>query len=161
MWTDHAPGDFFPFDLDPRRGVTVADLGALPLGDNSAGSLVLDPPYKLGGTPTSNHAGGMDDRYGIDRSWKPADVMALYLAGMTEAARVVRPGGFVLVKCQDQISSGRLHLQTFDVLQTALLLDLEVVDMLHLVGGRPQPAGRRQVHARRNYSTLIVFEVQS
>lgn len=159
MWTEYHPDELVAFDLDPRRDVPVADLGNLPLPDDTAGSLLLDPPYRLGGTPTTNRAGGMDDRYGIDRYRTPADVTDLYAAGMTEAARVVRPGGFVLVKCADQVCGGRLRLQTFDVIQTGMMLDLEVVDALHLVGGRPQPAGRRQVHARRNYSTLIVFEV--
>ena len=141
--------------------MTVADLGTLPLPDSSVGSLLLDPPYRLGGTPTTKHDGGMDDRYGIDRYRTPADVTELYRSGITEANRVVRPGGFVLVKCQDQICSGRLHLQTHDVITFARSIGLEVVDLLHLVGGRPQPPGRRQVHARRNYSSMVVLAVTS
>jgi hypothetical protein len=159
MWSRHRPRSLFAFDADPSRGQAVADLGNLPLADNSAGSLLLDPPYRLGGTPTTNHDGGMDDRYGIDRYRTPDDVAELYRRGITEAARVVRPGGYVLVKCQDQICGGRLRLQTAEVIAFAQSIDLEVVDVLHLVGGRPQPPGRRQVHARRNYSTMVVFEV--
>jgi len=161
MWSDHRPDLLLAFDTNPDRGVAVADLAALPLADHSVGSVLLDPPYRLGGKPTSNHSGGMDDRYGIDR-YRPADTVAnMYRSGIIEAARIVRNGGYVLIKCQDQISSGRLHLQTVDVITVGKEIGLKVVDLLHIVGGRPQPPGRRQVHARRNYSTMVVLQVAS
>ena len=78
--------------------------------------------------------------------------------GLTEMVRVVKPGGIVLVKCQDYVSSGRLWLGTHHTLTHALRLGCECVDRLEHHGEpRPQPPGRRVLHARRNLSTLFVL----
>ncbi len=75
----------------------------------------------------------------------------------TEAHRVLTPGGYLLLKCQDQVCSGQVRWQTREFADHAEQLGMRLVDALHLLGHRPQPAGRRQVHARRNYSTLLVL----
>lgn len=161
MWTEHRPSGLVACDLDERRGVTVADFRTLPFPSDSFGSLLLDPPYRLGGTPTTNTAGGMDDRYGIDRYRTPDETATLIADGTTEAARVVRPGGFVIVKCAAQVVSGRVRWQTDEIAAHATTLGLRHRDELHLIGGRSQPAGRRQLHARRNHSTFVVFVVEN
>lgn len=48
--------------------------------------------------------------------------------------------------------------QTIEFTNHAVGLGSRLVDQLHLPSYRPQPAGRRQVHARRNYSTLLVLQ---
>lgn len=156
MWTEYRPEQLLAFDLDPACGVTVAEFGALPLADSAAGSLVLDPPYKLTGTPTTEGAdGGMNRRFGIDRYRSPADVHELYRLGMTEAARVVRRGGCVLVKCMDQTAGGQLHLQTRWCTDIAADLPLFLVGRLNV---RHTPrAQRSQATPANNYSTMLVF----
>jgi hypothetical protein len=80
--------------------------------------------------------------------------------GLAEVARVVKPRGYILMKNQDYVSSGRVWWGTFRTAEHAASIGLELVDRFeHLAGVRPQPAGRRQVHARRNLSTLFVFRV--
>lgn len=80
---------------------------------------------------------------------------------LAEVARVVRHRGLVLVKCQDYITSGRLWPGTHHTTTRGLELGLRLVDRLeYLTSPRPQPSGRRQVHARRNLSTLLVWEVR-
>lgn len=156
MWTEYRPEQLLAFDLDPACGVTVAELGALPLGDEVAGSLVLDPPYKLTGTPTTVGAdGGMNRRFGVDRYRSPADVHELYRLGMTEAARVVRRGGYVLVKCMDQTAGGQLHLQSKWCADIAAGLPLFLIGRLN-VGHTPR-AQRSQATPANNHSTMLVF----
>lgn len=157
MWTDYRPDLLLAYDADPEiEGVVVADLADLPLSDGYAGSLVLDPPYKLGGTPTKTGVDGeMNTRFGVDRYRTPDEVRQLYRDGMTEAARVVRRGGFVLVKCMDQASSGRLFLQTSWCYQIAAGLPLVLVDQLD-VAHTPRPQ-RSQKTARNNRSQLLIF----
>jgi hypothetical protein len=156
MWTTYSPAHLVAFDLDPDCGVNVADLATLPLPPGFAGSLVLDPPYKLGGTPTTSGGDGlMNARFGIDRYRTPDEVRQLYADGMAEASRVVRPGGFVLVKCMDQMSSARLHLQTSWCDRIADDLPLVLVDQLD-VSHTPRPQ-RSQRTARKNRSQLMVF----
>lgn len=108
------------------------------------------------GTPDSGGPANMDDSYGIrsPSSWQ--DRHALIRAGIDECARVLRPGGHLLIKCQDQVCSGRVRWQTREFADHAEGLGCTLVDALLLVGHRQQPPGRRQVHARRNYSTLLV-----
>jgi ubiquinone/menaquinone biosynthesis C-methylase UbiE len=83
--------------------------------------------------------------------------MRLCRDGITEAVRVLRPGGHLLVKCQDQVCSGKVRWQSIDFSMHGIGLGLQLVDRLELVSYRPQPAGRRQVHARRNHSTMLVL----
>ena len=72
--------------------------------------------------------------------------------------RVVKPTGIVLVKCQDYISSGKFWAGTHHTLTCALDVGFELIDRLEHYGApRPQPPGRRQVHARRNLATLFVL----
>ena len=85
------------------------------------------------------------------------DRMRLCIDGITECHRVLKPGGHLLVKCQDQVCSGHVRWQTIEFAGHAVELGSRLVDQLHLPSYRPQPAGRRQIHARRNYSTLLVL----
>ena len=164
FWSVHRPDDLTTMDLDPgRAGSVVGDFTALPFADRSFASVVLDPPYKLNGTSTGRGAAASDRDYGVAGadwsrlSWQ--DRHALIRAGIGEAARVARR--VVLVKCQDQVCSGRVRWQTREFADHAESLGCRLVDQLHLGGMREQPAGRRQVHARRNYSTLLVLAVPS
>lgn len=160
MWTRYRPERLTALDLDPWRGVTLADVRALPFPDDAFASALYDPPYRLGGTPTTRHPGGHDDRYGIDRYRSISEVYALIEAGTVELERVVRPGGFLIVKCADQVSSGRVQWQAQSVARwMAEILGLDVVDQLHLLARRGQPSGTRQLHARRNLSTFIVAQL--
>jgi hypothetical protein len=115
--------------------------------------VVFDPPYKLNGTDRGEGA-----RYGVageNVRWQ--DRMDLMHAGFVQCARVCKVGGIVLFKLQDQVSSGKVRWQRFHAWDWAKECGLELVDMLDMLGGRPQPAGRKQMHARRNSSTLMVF----
>lgn len=155
FWTHVRPDGLLAFDLDPRRGVAVADFRSLPLGDDSVDVVVFDPPYKLNGTSTGRGPSAADERYGVVGYLPSAKTHDLIDDGLTEAMRVARRR--VLVKVQDSISSGRLHMQTHDVISRARELGGSIDDVLHVVGYRAQPPGRRQLHARRNHSTLIVI----
>jgi hypothetical protein len=125
--------------------------------------VAYDPPYvSVGGRKTTGIA-DMHDAYGLtDAPATPALLQALINDGLNECTRVTRPGGLILVKCQDYISSGKLWIGTHHTLTHALSLGLELVDRLEHHGGvRPQPTGRRVMHARRNLSTLFVLGVNA
>jgi SAM-dependent methyltransferase len=135
-------------------GFMRADFTALPFADNTFQAVVFDPPYRLNGTPTQ----AMDERYGIHTPTRWQDRMSLMQCGFIECHRVLAPGGFLLVKCQNQVCSGRVRWQVDIFGYIGLLLGMEKVDQLDfLTNPRPQPEGRRQQHARRNASTLLVF----
>ena len=78
---------------------------------------------------------------------------------MSECARVLKPGGYLLLKCMDQVASGKVQWQTLKFAAYGVdVLGLTLEDsLLMLTNPRKQPAGRQQVHARRNYSAMLIF----
>lgn len=129
------------------------DLRALPEPDASVDVVVLDPPYRphFGGTSTRMH-----DRYGLGHVETIEDVLALYRGGIHEAGRVLRPGGRLLVKCQDMTLSGRLNLAHVDILGMLPAAGLALADMFVLVNRDRIPGRGLQRRARRAHSYLLV-----
>lgn len=153
FWRDYRPPNLIAFDIDRKCGVTVADFTALPLVDATIDTVVFDPPYKLNGTPTLD----LDATYGVGTRTNTRDRRALIFRGLSEAFRVSRK--YVLVKSQDQISSGKYQPLTFEIWAHARGIGAVLIDQLFVTGRREQPFNTRQLHARRDYSTLLVFAI--
>jgi hypothetical protein len=154
FWKLWQPRRLVACDLDPAKspvGKSV-DFCDLPWPDGHFDSVVLDGPYKLNGTPTED----VDARYGVHRVATWRDRMDLIRRGISECSRVLG-AGYLLVKCQDQVCSGKVRWQTDEFTEHARSVGLRKVDRLDMLGGRQQPGDRRQVHARRNHSTMLVF----
>lgn len=160
FWKNHRPSHLTGCDLDAAKspiGFSV-DFTAMPFRSRSFDSVVFDPPYKLNGTPDDT----VDERYGVHevRTWQQR--MALMRAGLVECLRV--GDQYVLMKCQDQVSSARVRWQTFEFQTLALANGWGLKDEFAFPTYRPQPSAnpdgspRRQVHARRNVSSLLVFK---
>jgi hypothetical protein len=133
---------------------------AMDYGDCNFDVIVLDPPYKLHGTPAM---GPMDDRYGTGEAYtRWQDRHAGIKRGIDESLRVLVPGGILLLKCMDQVCSGQVRWQTIEFSQHAVEQGARLVDMFHYLDTpRSQPGGRRQVHARRNFSTALILRKAS
>lgn len=164
FWARWAPSSLITMDRhtagpEAKGCMMKADALALPFPDACMDAVVFDPPYKLNGTSTGVGPSALDDRYGVGSGYVPIRARhRLLLDGTTEACRVSR--GYVLVKCADQISSGRYQAQSFLVWERAIAAGATVVDHLLVPGMREQPLGTRQLHSRRNYSSLLVFAVK-
>ena len=127
--------------------------------DETFDAVAFDPPYVCVGGRTTTGIGEMHAAYGMgDTPTTPGGVQADIDAGLLECFRVVKKGGIVLVKVQSYVTSGKLWPGTFYTWRYADLIGFQLVDHLnHISGARPQPAGRRQVHARRNQSDLLIL----
>ena len=176
FWRHVHPKDFTGVDIDPDLIVDaethgrpdasfiVADFTDLPFDGGTFQTVVLDPPYKLNGTSSGKGPAASDRLYGVDTttwaglSWQ--EKHELIRAGITEGTRVLAAGGHLLVKCQDQVCSGQVRWQTRDFAAHAETLGHRLVDRLDISSYRAQPAGRRQVHARRTMSTLLVLRLE-
>ena len=161
--TDLSRYRFLASDLMPVPGkvpVLAADFRALPYADGSVDAVILDPPYI--------HAPGkgmLKDRYNgrvTTDMITYADIMQLYADGMSEAARVLRNGGQLWVKCKDTIASERQRWSHIAVSEMADKLGMYARDLFLLVSPAPVTVttGRwaRQLHARKVQSYLWVFE---
>jgi hypothetical protein len=145
----------------PDRMVAIgrdltADFTALPFPVAMFDAVAFDPPYKLVGTAALGH---FDVRYGLDRGYvSRQDRHATIRAGISEAVRVLRPRGVLLVKCMAQVCSGAKRWQDREFADHAETCGCRLVDRLWNLGGsRPQPHGRRQVHSHGEPSVLLVF----
>ena len=181
-WKVWRPDVLVAHDLDPAKAPDgVADFTALPYVDDEFDAVAFDPPYKLNGRPTRS----VDEPYGVHVPTRWQDRMDLCRRGIIECARVLKPGGTLLVKCQDQVVSGAVRFQTLDFANVGVAAGCALVDRLDYLSYRPQPSTRpcspcgglgvlgdlgrcgacdgagevatRQIHARRNASTLLVF----
>jgi hypothetical protein len=159
--TDLSRYTFLASDLIPMApGVLAADFRALPYRDGSVDALVFDPPYIH-----SPGKGMLKDRYnGLATTdmITYASIMQLYEDGMTEAARVLRDGGQLWVKCKDTLASERQRWSHITVFGLADKLGLYARDLFLLVPPAPSSVttGRwaRQIHARKVHSYLWIFE---
>lgn len=148
-WTIIRPAHFVAHDLR----LDGVDFRHPPEADESVGAAAFDPPYKLNGRPDP----AVDGRYGVDEPTRWQDRIALMLDGVKGIAPTIRPGGVLLAKCQDQVCSGHVRWQSDLITEAAAGCGLVKVDRFDFPDYRPQPEGRRQVHARRNTSQLLVF----
>jgi tRNA G10 N-methylase Trm11 len=148
-----------PYNLITGHHDRGFDFTDMPFKPESFDAVTYDPPYVCIGGRKGSKMAKMHDHYGLfDAPDTPAKLQGLIDDGLEECMRVLKRGGILLVKCQDYVSSGKLWPGTHHTLHHALDLELELLDRFEHYGApRPQPAGRRQVHARRNLSTLFVF----
>lgn len=155
-----------PDTATTRDDVVRTDFRATPFASNTFGLTCFDPPYVLKGG-----AGKFDDmnrRYGVGAELtgrkgsqpRKEALFDLIGAGLTEAARITRPGGWVLAKAGRGIDGGKL-VRTDDLMvRSGEDMGLDVLTTLLLLScPRSQAHRGPQRTPRANFSTLVVFEV--
>lgn len=155
-WQKFRPDKLVTHDI----ALDGVDFRNLPYPPGLFDVVAYDPPYvSVGGRKTTSMP-DFQRRYGMtDAPTSPAALQRLINDGLTEVMRVVKPKGYIACKSQDYVSSGKLWIGTHWTLSHAVNIGLTCVDRFeHIAGVRPQPPGRRQVHARRNLSTLFIFQ---
>ena len=172
FWKRMPPGRYRLLATDLATGT---DCRALPYADGSVDALVLDPPYMEGllrakaetrgglGTHAAMRSSYSSGREvagaGATGRWHQA-VLDLYLEASTEARRVLRDHGVLIVKCQDEVSANRQELTHVQLVCALAELGFYARDLFVLVRpNRPNVARLvRQVHARKNHSYFLVFQ---
>jgi len=154
FWDVFQPKQLVKNDLNPSKGDVHFDVRGKPPDEwiASFDTVVWDGPYRLNGT---SDRGYFDEAFGTNENTKLKDKINLLLLGVVFASQCVRRGGYVLVKCQDQVAAGKKQQQRRMVQDVGALFGLKWVDELHLVTGvRSQ---RTQKTSRSNFSTLVVM----
>lgn len=164
----------FP-DLDLTTEVNFSDL---PYEAGTIDALVLDPPYMEGFyRPTADTRAGQGTHASFQQAYSsgtevspesaPARgrlawqdrVVDAYLEGASEAHRVLRDDGVMIVKCQDAVSANLQRLAHVEIITACEELGFYCKDLFVVV--RPaKPSVSRiktQVHARKNHSYFLVF----
>jgi len=147
-WKHWRPERLVTNSLDPANGPDMTfDFRVAPFPDQTFDVITYDPPYvSKGGRKTST----MQDhqrRYGIDDApGSPRELQYLINEGLAEMAVLVKSGGYLFVKCQDYVSSGKLWDGTFQTRLTASATGmLTKVDQFYFLNnGSAQPERDRK-----------------
>jgi len=141
--------DFHPTDIETTS--TKMDFKKLDYPDGSFDVIVFDPPYMVRVSPTHK----LNGKYKLMNHRITHDgILAEYRAGMTEASRVLRDGGMLWVKCQDQ-DREMTHIDIHGIATGDI--GLKVIDLLILRQPGTLVRGDTQSMARKNHSYLWIF----
>lgn len=152
------------------------DCRALRYDGDSFDCVVLDPPYLEGFYRRRNSQKGASGQLGSFREyyssgrersrgklkWHDA-VLEMYLLAGAEGLRVLKTGGVLVVKCQDEVSGGLQRLTHVEVISGYEQMGFYVRDLFVLVRQNNPGVSRlkTQRHARKNHSYFLVFEKRS
>jgi len=158
FWTRCNPRTSSLVKADLVRTADVnCDFRDMPFDDGKFDHVVLDPPYLHDGKSVivRNQYNNQitTGKMGHD------DVIQMYAEGMGECMRVTKEKGFVWVKSQDEVCGGCQRLSHVEIILAGLGMGLYVRDLFVLhQAGRPILQNRRQQHARKNHSYLLLFQ---
>lgn len=149
--------DLVKMDLE-RPAVTVrAALEHLPFKADSFDCAVLDPPYANNGSDAPIKS-SIAQTYNLKAGNANKNILNYYINGGNQAWRVLRPNGSLIVKCQDEVESGKQQWNHISVLREAALAGFYAEDLFVLVqDGSPAMRHNYQLHARKNHSYFWVF----
>lgn len=148
-------------DIDPQFDfVTKQDVRSLNFKDDSFELIVFDPPFlaTTGPSLSSDGTGNkINKRFSVFRSEQ--ELMDVYSGAVSELYRVLRPGGVLIFKCQDKVSSGKQHWLHCRVLTLAEAAGFYAKDLFVLLAKSRIVANwqRQQKHARKYHSYFWVF----
>jgi hypothetical protein len=168
FWKRVDSGRYTLHATDIQTGV---DCRKLPYADESHDCVVLDPPYMEGLFRRSReHLAGAGSYRAFREHYSNGEetqagpkyhaaVLDLYFKAGQEAYRVLKQGGVLIVKCQDEVSANTQRLTHVEIINEYQSYGFYTKDLFVVV--RPNRPGLsrliKQEHARKNHSYFIVF----
>ncbi len=163
FWKNVPKGDYKLLKSDLAQGVDCRDL---PYQRNSIDCVVLDPPYMHtpGGTAHDGHQ-NFEHYYRNNGTGNNGNkkyheaVLDLYFQAAQEASRVLRDGGILIVKCQDEVCAGKQRLTHVEIINEFARYGYMAEDCFVLMRKNRPGVSRilKQLHARKNHSFFLVF----
>jgi SAM-dependent methyltransferase len=146
------------FDLDPRPEyphVRRADVRHLPLDDAVVCNVIFDPPFMVNTGPGAI----LKDHFGhIGRNFE--ELWQFYFLALEEIYRVLRPGGWLIFKCQDCVNAGVNNFSHVVICNYAQAVGFIPKDLFILLAKTRMSTSkwREQRNARKYHSYFWVFQ---
>ena len=150
------------FDIFPQTdGVVKANARQLPLEDGSINCMMFDPPFlaTTGKSLTEGSGNRINRRFGVYPNER--ELHQFYKSALQEAHRVLNPGGILIFKCQDKVSSGKQYFSHVFIMNEAVKAGFYPKDLFILTARNRLVAdwqARRQIHARKYHCYFWVFQ---
>jgi hypothetical protein len=168
FWKYVPKGKYVLKATDVATGVDCRDL---PYESGSIDCVVLDPPYMEGLFRRSvEHLAGSGSHAPFRQTYSNSEptvdgpkwhaaVLDLYFKAGREAYRVLRDGGVLIVKCQDEVSANRQWLTHVEIINEYEKIGFYCKDLFVVVRPNKPVISRlkKQVHARKNHSYFLVL----
>lgn len=156
------PEPKYKSDICPQMAdVHKHDCRELPFGDKSFSSIMFDPPFLATKGPSLAIA---DDSNLIAKRFSvfptEPELHQFFYDSLKEFYRLLEPGGFLVFKIQDKVSSGKQYMTHVYTHNMAVKLGFYPKDLFILVAASRIVSNwqRKQQHARKFHSYFWVFQ---
>ena len=151
------------FDISPiGDDVKRASATNLPIESNTIGCIMFDPPFLATKGPSlavDNESNAILKRFGVFETEQK--LHCFYVDALRELYRVCKPGGVLIFKCQDKVSSGKQYFSHCFIHENAVETGWYPRDLFVLTAkSRMMPKWQtvNQQHARKFHSYFWVFQ---
>jgi DNA modification methylase len=155
----------YKFDKYPQTIDSIEINDKIPLEDNTLNSIMFDPPFVIGGNKkVHDYDEGsciIGKRFEQYKNFN--ELIDSYKMWIGEIYRVLKDNGTFIIKCQDQVSSGKQHLIHVFVINEAIKVGFYPKDMAILLAKNRiiSPKHSNQKHLRKYNSYFLVFKKES
>jgi len=168
FWKNVDPERYQVLGTDISDGV---DCRNTPYDGSSLDCVVFDPPYMEGFFRSNGQRAGNGSHAAIRENYSNGDevpeggkkyhaaVRDLYERGCSEAFRILKPGGILIVKCMDEVSANKQWLTHVEVINHCEALGFYSKDLFVVIRQNKPSVSRliKQRHARKNHSYFLIF----
>lgn len=153
------PEPEYKFD---KNGVNApeGDSRSLPFSDNSINSIIFDPPFLATKGPSLEKESGnvINKQFSVYPTEK--ELHEFYYDSLLEFYRTLNKNGWLIIKCQDKVSSGKQYFSHIYIHNMALSLGFYPKDLFVYVKNNRIVANwqRNQQHARKFHSYFWIFQ---